>query len=73
MISEFCCNEKFGFPYKISLVNELSEQLLKSQFLLFNLFDKVFLMFTKLWQCKSAAYSTSKQHKYRVFMKPSKL
>ena len=41
MISEFCCNEKFGFPYKISPVNELSEQLLISQLMFFNLFKNV--------------------------------
>ena len=75
MISEFCCNENFGFPYKISLVNELSEQLLMSQFMLFNLFKSVFLMFTKLWQCrkKCAVDSTSKLHKHRGFMQSSKL
>ena len=52
MISEFCCNEDFGFPYKISLVNELSEQLPISQYMLFNLFKRLFPMFTKLWRCK---------------------
>ena len=75
MISEFCCNENFWFPYKISLVNELSEQLLMSQFMLFNLFKRAFLMFTKLWQCrkKCAVDSTSKLYKHRRFMQFSKL
>ena len=27
MISEFCCNENFGFQYKISLVSELPQHL----------------------------------------------
>ena len=48
MVSEFCCNENFGFPYKISLVNKLSEQLLISEFMILNLFKMMFLMFTKI-------------------------
>ena len=70
MISEFCCSENFRFPIKISLVNELSEQLPISQFMLFHLFRGTFLMFTKLWQCRKmcAIDSTSKLHKHGGFM-----
>ena len=71
MISELCCNENSGFPYKISSVNELSEELLISQFMLFNLFKKVFLILTKLWQCskKCALDSifTRAQRIYAIF------
>ena len=49
---EFCRNENFGFPYKISSFNDVSEQLLISQLMLFNLLKRVLLMFTKLWQCR---------------------
>ena len=75
MTSEFCSNENFGFPYKISLVNDLSEQLLISQLMLFNLFKRVFLIFTKLWQYrkKCVVDSTSKLHEHREFMQSSKL
>ena len=64
MISEFCFSENFGFPYKTSFVNELSEQLLIAQLMLFNLLKRVCVMFTKLWQCrkKCAVDSTSKLH-----------
>ena len=74
-MSEFCRNENFGFPYKISLVNDLSEQLVISQLMLFSLFKRVFLMFTKLWQCrkKYTVDSTSKLHEHRGFMQSSKL
>ena len=75
MISEFCWNENFGYPYKISLANDLSEQLLISQLMLLNLFRRVFLMFTKLWQCrkKCAEDSTSKLNEHWGFMQSSKL
>ena len=54
MISEFCCNENFGFPYKISLVNELFKEVLISQFMLFNLFNSLIVNPTtadKLFEC----------------------
>ena len=75
IMSEFCWNENFGFPYKISSVNDLSEQLVISQLMLFSLFKRVFLMFTKLWQCrkKCTVDSTSKLHEHRGFMQSSKL
>ena len=75
MMFEFCWNENLGFPYKISLVNDISEQLLTSQLMLFSLFKRVFLMFTKLWQCrkKRAVNSTSKLHEHRGFMQSSQL
>ena len=74
-MSEFCRNENFEFPYKISLVNDLSEQLVTSQLMLFSLFKKVFLVFTKLWQCrkKCTVELTSKLHEHRGFMQSSKL
>ena len=68
MITEFCCNENLGFPYKISLLNELSEQLPLSPFMPFKLFKRVFLMFSKLRQCRCAVDSTSKLHKHKGFM-----
>ena len=70
MTSEFCYNENFGFSYKISSVNELFEHLVISQFMLFNLFNLVFLIFTKLWQCtrKYALDSTAKLHERRGFI-----
>ena len=34
---------------KVSMFNDISEHLLISQFMLFNLFMRVFLMFRKLW------------------------
>ena len=37
---------------KVSMVNDISEHLLISQFMLFDLFKRVFLMFRKLWQCR---------------------
>ena len=62
VISELCFNQNFGFPNTISVFNELSEQFLILQFMLFNLFRRVFLMFTKLlqWKKKCAVNSTSK-------------
>ena len=75
MISECCWNEKFGFLYKISLDNVLSEQLLISKLMLSNLFKRVFLIFTKLRQCRKnfVVDSTSRLHEHRGFMESSKL
>ena len=75
MISECCWNEKFGFLYKISLDNVLSEQLLILKLMLSNLFKRVFLIFTKLRQCRKnfVVDSTSRLHEHRGFMESSKL
>ena len=75
IISEFCWNENFGFPYKITLVNDLSEQLLISQLMPVSLIKRAFLMFTKLWQCsqKCSLDSNSKLLEYRGFIQSSKL
>ena len=70
---QFCWNENFGFLYKISSVNDLSEQLVTSQLMLFSFFKRVFLMFTVYGSAGKSVYSTSKLHKHRRVMQSSKL
>ena len=67
IIYEFCSSDNFGFQNKVNSVYRLCEKLLIPKYMLFNLFNRVVLIFTKLWWYRKKCFvdSISKLHKKR--------